>query len=172
MKRKKMLGDIDSKECKAMMRLMETQSEKTVSHWAIHYAKDNYLPIFQKRCEDLRIKNLISKAQQYQKDPSLKKSFQQDLKEVRIWAAKQEDFIVFLSAKAILTACASLITITNAFGFLFYGCAATIYEREENQQMVECEEQAIQQEWQKAIDSFGKVAVTEEMHPAHWKWNC
>lgn len=36
---RKMLGNVQSEECRSLMRLMETQSKKTLADWAVAYAK-------------------------------------------------------------------------------------------------------------------------------------
>ena len=43
-KLRKMLGDVDSPECIAMMRLIETQSETTLARWALGYVESRILP--------------------------------------------------------------------------------------------------------------------------------
>ena len=47
MKLRKMLGKMDSPECQALMRQMETQSKQTLAAWAVAYAKERYLPLYQ-----------------------------------------------------------------------------------------------------------------------------
>lgn len=49
-KLRKMLGDVNSAECIALMRLIETQNEKTLAGWAVGYAKDNFLGIYENEC--------------------------------------------------------------------------------------------------------------------------
>ena len=49
---RKMLGDISSEECVALMHLIETQSKSTLSKWAIEYARRNYLTVYQRHCAD------------------------------------------------------------------------------------------------------------------------
>lgn len=38
-KMRKMLGDINSQECIALMQLIETQSKDTLAAWAVNYVK-------------------------------------------------------------------------------------------------------------------------------------
>ena len=47
-KLRKMLGDVDSPECIAMMRLIETQSETTLARWALGYVESRILPVYKK----------------------------------------------------------------------------------------------------------------------------
>ena len=49
-KLRKMLGDVNSAECIALMRLIETQNERTLAAWAVGYAKDNFLGIYENEC--------------------------------------------------------------------------------------------------------------------------
>ena len=48
-KLRKMLGDVDSPECIAMMRLIETQSETTLARWALGYVESRILPVYKKK---------------------------------------------------------------------------------------------------------------------------
>lgn len=59
-KLRKMLGDVNSKECVDMMRLIETQSKATLSAWAIDFAKKEYLPIYEKEGGSARLSEIIS----------------------------------------------------------------------------------------------------------------
>lgn len=47
-KLRKMLGDIQSDICKDLMKLIETQSKQTLASWAVDYAVEAYLPVYQK----------------------------------------------------------------------------------------------------------------------------
>ena len=51
-KLRKMLGSIDSPECIGLMRLIETQSKETLAKWAVGYAQENYLPVYEKTGEN------------------------------------------------------------------------------------------------------------------------
>ena len=46
---RKMLGDVNSPECLAMMRLIETQSEVTLARWALSYVREHVLPIYMEK---------------------------------------------------------------------------------------------------------------------------
>ena len=35
---RKMLGNVQSEECRSLMRLMETQSKRTLGNWSVAYA--------------------------------------------------------------------------------------------------------------------------------------
>ena len=50
MKLRKTLGNMESPECQSLMRQMETQSRQTLATWAVAYAKERYLPIYQDAC--------------------------------------------------------------------------------------------------------------------------
>ena len=49
-----------------MMRLIETQSKSTLAAWAISYARENYLTIYEEECPgDLRLREGISACEDY-----------------------------------------------------------------------------------------------------------
>ena len=63
-KLRKMLGDVNSPECIAMMRLIETQSETTLARWSLGYVESRILPIYQKKAGgDNRLTALIQACQ-------------------------------------------------------------------------------------------------------------
>lgn len=64
-KLRKMLGDVDSPECIAMMRLIETQSETTLARWALGYVESRILSIYKKKAGgDRRLDVLVQACQQ------------------------------------------------------------------------------------------------------------
>lgn len=65
-KLRKMLGDMESGECVSLMRLIETQSKMTLAAWAIRYARDHYLGIYESEYpDDLRMREIISVCEDY-----------------------------------------------------------------------------------------------------------
>ena len=64
-KLRKMLGDVDSLECIAMMRLIETQSETTLARWALGYVESRILPVYKKKAGgERRLDALVQACQQ------------------------------------------------------------------------------------------------------------
>ena len=60
-KLRKMLGSLDDPNIVSLMSLIETQSKITLANWAITYAEDNFLNIYEKNySDDLRLRNIVS----------------------------------------------------------------------------------------------------------------
>ena len=56
-KLRKMLGRADDPEVVALMRLIETQSRRTLACFAADYARENWLPVYEARCpQDSRVR--------------------------------------------------------------------------------------------------------------------
>ncbi len=125
MVRLKMLGDINSKECQDLMRLIETQSKETLANWD-DYAYEKYFPIYNindntdeliKICKEA----INDKNRLHQEAKSAIKQMRQNAKELT------NEPVNLAAIKAISTACATIQTPSNAFGFLLYGSAAIAY---------------------------------------------
>lgn len=52
-KRKKMLSDTNAPYIQSLMRFIETQSKTTLARWAIDYAQEYHLPLFEKHIKKL-----------------------------------------------------------------------------------------------------------------------
>lgn len=48
-KLRKMLGSLEDPNIVSLMSLIETQSKTTLANWAITYAEDNFLKIYEKK---------------------------------------------------------------------------------------------------------------------------
>ena len=173
-KLRKMLGDIESSQSAALMRLIETQSKKTLAAWAVSYAKENYLEIYESRCpEDLRLREAVSACEGFLKGLLSNQEIKSILKETRQIAQNQKDDpIAQAAARAVSTACGTLQTPTNAYGFLFYGAAAVSYSKAGLDQRAEKYDQLAEEEFEKALCSLRQAAIPDEAHPAKIKWNC
>ncbi len=173
-KLKKMLGNIDSQECIALMHLIETQSKSTLATWAIDYAKNNYLRIYEAvRSDDSRLHSAVLACEAYLNGSKQLKEIKPILKEAAQIARDTTDHpVAQAAARAVSTACAAVQTPTNALGFLFYGAAAVAYSTAGLEQTQQVYDQLASAELRKAFDSLQRVSVPEEPHPAKIRWNC
>lgn len=173
-KLRKMLGKIDSEECIALMRLIETQSKETLMKWTVDYAKEEYLPIYRKRCgEDVSLQEAVAACERYIKGEETLKEVKPVLKEaVQTARDAKEDSIVQAAARAVSTACFVIQTPTNALGFLFYGAAAKAYDHAGLEEKMEVYDQLAEEELKHAYDSLKISAVEDEPNPVKINWNC
>lgn len=173
-KLRRMLGSIDSKECVSLMRLIETQSKKTLAVWAISYAKENFLPIYQaERPGDLRLQNALGVTLAYingeiqAKEAALAhKSAGETAREAAGSPVAQA------AARAVATACATYKTPTNALGFLFYGAAAAAYSKAGLEAGQEEYDALATASLKKALDALREAAVADEAEPVQIDWHC
>lgn len=171
---RKMLGDINSQECIALMQLIETQSKDTLAAWAVNYVKENYLEIYEAECpEDFIMRDTITSCEDY-----LLGSKKLDEVKLVLKAAVQvardiaDNPVAQAAARAISTACATIQTPTNSLGFVFYGAATVAYSKEGLTQPAEIYDVVATQELKKAFASLQQVAVTDEKNPEKIKWGC
>lgn len=170
---RKMLCDINSKECADLMRLIETQSKETLAKWAVGYAKNNYLRIYEEQKEDSRLRGALDLCEKY---------FSGNLKLAEVKPVVKEaaqlardisgNPIAQAAARAISVACATINTPTNALGFLFYGSAAVAYSRAGLEESQEVYDRIAQEELLRALLSLKEVSAPDEKNPAKINWNC
>lgn len=172
-KLRKMLGDIRSPECEALMRLLETQSAHTLAHWSISYAAEAYLPVFRAEFpEDSRFDELIKRCLSYLSGQNM------EIRPILNEASRIARELPAASpaaqaaARAIAAACSVIRTPTSSLGFLFYGAAAAAYSALGLSAKPEEYDRAASEELQRALSSLRKAAVPNEPHPAKINWNC
>lgn len=167
---KKMLGDINSKECQNLMYLIETQSKETLANWAIDYAYEKYFPIYS--IND-NTEELIERCKKAINDKSKLPEAKLAIKQMRQSAKEIANEPVNLAAiKAISTACATIQTPSNAFGFLLYGSAAIAYFKLGLESSQESYDDFASNELKEALTSLQKRAILNEPKPVKIKWNC
>lgn len=172
-KLRKMLGDVNHPTTVALMRLIETQSKATLARWATETAAERYLPIYEKSPNASPIPRRTVEACRAHLNGEIKLAeLKPLLKESRAIAAAETDPVAQAAARAIATACAAITTPTNALGCLFYGAAATAYDRAGLSAPAETCDTLAGEELFRALDSLHAVAVPDEPNPAKISWNC
>lgn len=171
---RKMLGDISSEECVALMHLIETQSKSTLSKWAIEYARRNYLTVYQRHCaDDHTMAGLLAVCRAYAMGEGELKQAKNAIKMMRQRARELgEQPVAQVAARALSTGCAAIQTPSNAFGFLLYGAAAVSYD----ELGLACERETYDataaRELRRALASLQSAAIAGEANPAKISWNC
>lgn len=171
---RRMLGDIHSPECLALMRLIQTQSKQTLAAWAVGYAKARYLPIYEaQHPEDARLREGVSRTERCLGGECKLADIKPDLKALRQLAASLTgEPAAQAAARAVATACATVSTPTNALGFLFYGAAATAYHTVGLTESAEAYDRLAAEELRRACDALARVAIPDEPKPAKIDWHC
>lgn len=173
-KLRKMLGKIDSPECMAMMRQIETQSKKTLAVWALLYAKNRYLPICKEQTSvGTRMAEMIQYCEDCLEGKIAQKECKVFLKEAAQLARDAvENPAGQAAARAIAVACAVMQTPTNSLGFLFYGAAAVAYSQAGISAECQIYNEIATQEFIEALESLKKLSVKDEQNPVKINWNC
>ncbi len=166
-KLKKTLGPINTNEAKLMMQLISSQNQHTLASWAINYAVDNYLPI----CYQEDILTLIMTCKNANENKQLLNDAKKAIKQLRL-LAKNNDLIKETAIKAIATACATLTTPSNAFGFLLYGNAALAYKQLGLFDTPKNYEAFALASLNHAYQSLLKNSIPNEPDPVKINWNC
>ena len=156
-KLRKMLGDARHPTVLSLMRLMETQSHKTLVRWAVDCVRTRYLPL----TEDARLCAALAAAGGWLKGELSLKAAQAPLREARQAAAR-----------AIATACAAIQTPTSALGFVFYGAAAAAYHQAGLNASKEVYDALADAELEALLSALQETAVADEPCPALLDWGC
>ena len=169
-----MLGDISSRECTALMELIQTQSGRTLAAWAVSYASEHYLPIYQSEYPGSRVlSNTIALCEEYlngsKKLAQLKPALREAAQAAREAGASPR---AQAAARAVSAACSATCTPANSLGFLFYGAAAAAYSQAGLAESQEIYDRLASAELAKAFDSLKAVSIDGEPNPARISWNC
>ena len=173
-KLRKMLGRADDPEIIALMRLMETQSRRTLACFAADYARENWLSVYEAHCpQDGRVREALNAAAAWTRG-EIKAAPAKEKIRVAICAAKeaQEDPAAQAAARAAATAAGVMGTPTNALGMCFYGAAAVAYHT-----LGVCAPageygEAAAREFVRIHEALSRAAVPEEPNRARINWNC
>lgn len=172
-KLRKMLGDVNSPECMALMRLIETQSRHTLADWAVAYAREKYLPIYERAfTDDARLRETLDGCDVYLAGGMKLSDIKPLLRGARELAAGVKEPVAQAAARAIATACATILTPTNSFGFLLYGAAAAAYDAAGPDKTAQEYDALAAGELNAALESLRKAAIPGEPNPVKINWNC
>lgn len=173
-KLRKMLGSPDSPYIISLMRLIETQSKHTISCWAVFYAQQVMLPIYEKSAlKSECVRSALETAQAYLVKEKKLTEVKAAAKEVMA-QAKQPGLSPSEQAavRAISSSLSSISTPTSALGMCFYAAAALAYDRVGTEETDAVYEQIATEECQKMYQRLQEIAVEHEENPAKIDWNC
>ncbi|WP_195986219.1 putative immunity protein [Clostridium sp. D33t1_170424_F3] len=173
-KPRKMLGHVDDPQVTALMRMIETQSKATLANWAASYAEAHFLPIYEKAYpEDTRLRELILSVKMHLSGKQKLSEVKVLLKQSRQIAQEAEEApAAQAAARAVVTACATVQTPTNALGFAFYGAAASAYHQAGISASQEHCDAIAAKELDKMVKSLQSVMIANEPNPVKIVWNC
>lgn len=173
-KLRKMLGDVNSEECRCLMNLIETQNVKTLSRWALDIVKGQSLDIYQAAFPgDSRLENVVQACEEYNDGNRTLKDLKPLLKEAsQIAREAAQSPAGQAAARAVAAACAVRQTPTNALGFLFYHAAAVVYDQCGQEVSADKADMLASEVFQKAGAALINCAVEKEPNPVKIQWHC
>ena len=173
-KLRKMLGRVDEPNIVELMAVIETQSRETLSAWALDWAENHFLEIYEKYdAEDLRLRSLVDVCRECLEGERPLKEIKPFLKEAREAAkAAEKNPVAQAAARAVATAFAVPQTATNALGFTFYGAAALVYDAIGTEEKPEVYDRMATEKLGRMLESLKSVSVADEKNPVKVKWHC
>ena len=170
---RKMLGDVSAPECTALMALIATQSQRTLEKWAVDYAADGCLPIFEREYPEAALmRRAVEDCRAYMAGRMTLKELKPLLAGARNLAAETRGAAAQAAARAVATACATVQRPTNAFGFLLYAAAAKAYAELGTARPQTQYDEFAARELRKALESLERAAVKGETSPVKIDWHC
>ena len=170
---RKMLGSAEHPTIIRLMRLIETQSKTTLTHFAAEYAAAHYLPILSAlQPEETRLHATVEavRAHLAGAGPAIVKAA---VKEARTAAlALASDPVSQAAARAVATACAVAVTPANALGFTFYGAAAFAYHSAGLKATTDVYDALADEELFRILSALQAVCVPDEPNPVKVNWGC
>lgn len=173
-KARKMLSDWEAPYIQSLMRLIETQSKKTLANWAVDYSQKVLLPLWsQYHPMDQRPKGALQAARKWLegsiKLPEAKKAI------LECHAAAREtegEPVAQAAARAIGQSASTIHSATHCIGLAFYGALAVAYAR--------C---GLDAPWDRILDCAAEecgrmeaalraVSIESEPNPAKIVWHC
>lgn len=173
-KARKVLNDWKASYIISLMKLIETQSKKTLANWSLDYSEKVILPLWQKyHPDDSRPQNALYAARKWLsgeiKLPQAKKA----ILECHAAAREAEGNPVAQAAARTIGQCASTIhSVRHCIGLAFYGALAVAYDMlGTDAPWSEIEEYA-KEECGRMEAALRAVSVENEPEPAKINWKC
>lgn len=168
---RKMLGSATHPTVIRLMRLMETQSHRTLIRFAAGEAA-RYLPLTGPCGACTAAVAAVAAVECYLAGTEAVKGVKAAVADARKAAQAEKDPVRQAAMRAVSTACAAVHTPTCALGFVFYGAAAHAYHtagvaaaREEHDVLADAE-------LARLYDRLTGMAVQNEPDPVRIDWGC
>ena len=153
----------------ALMEGMEGKSKETLTTWAMAYVTEKYLPLV---AETPLFAELLEKTKDCMTGNLPLKDWKALLAEARKASAAEKEPVREAAARAIVTACGTWQTPTNALGFCFYGAAAMAYHQAGTAETKETYDMLATKELEQILASLMQVKTAPNEQAAKLQWNC
>ena len=173
-KARKMLSDWNAPYIQALMKLIETQSKSTLAHWAVDYAEQSILPLWNKHYpEDQRPQNALHAAREWLSGSIKLPQAKTSILECHAAAREADTNPVAQAAARAIGQCASTIhSARHCIGLALYGALAVAYDTLGTNASWKALEQCAADECWRMLDALQAVSVEDEPNPAKIVWKC
>lgn len=168
-KLRKTLGSPTEPAVISLMENMEGKSKEALTTWAMAYVTEKYLPLV---AEVPLFSELLEKTKDCMTGNLPLKDWKALLAEARKASAAEKEPVREAAARAIVTACGTWQTPTNALGFCFYGAAAMAYHQAGTAETKETYDMLATKELEQILASLKQVKTAPEEQAAKLQWNC
>lgn len=168
-KLRKTLGSPTEPAVVALMEGMEGKSKEALTTWAMAYVTEKYLPLV---AETPLFSELLEKTKDCMTGNLPLKDWKALLAEARKASAAEKEPVREAAARAIVTACGTWQTPTNALGFCFYGAAAMAYHQAGTAETKETYDMLATKELEQILASLMQVKTAPNEQAAKLQWNC
>lgn len=168
-KLRKTLGSPTEPAVLSLMEGMEGKSKETLTTWAMDYVAEKYLPLV---AETPLFAELLEKTKDCMVSSLPLKDWKALLAEARKASAAEKEPVREAAARAIVTACGTWETPTNALGFCFYGAAAMAYHQAGTAETKETYDMLATKELEQILATLRQVKTAPEEQAAKLQWNC
>lgn len=168
-KLRKTLGSPTEPAVVALMESMEGKSKEALTTWAMAYVTEKYLPLV---AEVPLFSELLEKTKDCMTGNLPLKDWKALLAEARKASAAEKEPVREAAARAIVTACGTWQTPTNALGFCFYGAAAMAYHQAGTAETKETYDMLATKELEQILASLMQVKTAPNEQAAKLQWNC
>ena len=173
-KARKMLSDWDAPYIQSLAKLIETQSKATLAIWAVDYAEQVILLLWNKYYpDDLRPQNALNAAREWLSGAIKLPQAKTAILECHA-AARETDAnpAVQAAARAIGQSASTIHSARHCIGLALYGAIAVAYDTLGTNAPWEQLEQCAADECGRMLDALRAVAVENEPNPAKIDWKC
>ena len=153
----------------ALMEGMEGKSKEALTTWAMDYVAEKYLPLV---AETPLFAELLEKTKDCMVSSLPLKEWKGLLSEARKASAAEKEPVREAAARAIVTACGTWQTPTNALGFCFYRAAAMAYHQAGTAETKETYDMLATKELEQILASLKQVKTAPDEQAAKLQWNC
>lgn len=168
-KLRKTLGSPTEPTVISLMESMEGKSKEALTTWAMAYVTEKYLPLV---AEVPLFSELLEKTKDCMTGNLPLKDWKALLAEARKASAAEKEPVREAAARAIVTACGTWQTPTNALGFCFYGAAAMAYHQAGTAETKETYDMLATKELEQILASLKQVKTAPDEQAAKLQWNC